>query len=108
MNNKLIVNADDYGHTSGISSGIREAHLNGIVTSTSAMMNRPFAPQALLDAAQFCPNLGLGVHLVLTSGRPLSDSRSILSLVTPEGFFRREEPFIAALPQLSPAHVWLE
>jgi hypothetical protein len=108
MSIKLIVNADDYGHTAGISAGIREAHLKGIVTSTSAMMNRPSAPQALLDAANLCPNLGIGVHLVLTSGQPLSNPIKIPSLVTPEGVFRREEAFIAALPLLDPAHVWTE
>lgn len=108
MSIKLIVNADDYGHTAGISTGIREAHLNGIVSSTSAMMNRPAAPRALQDAARLCPDLGIGVHLVLTSGQPLSNPNQIPTLVTPEGTFRREEPFIAALPRLDPSHVWIE
>lgn len=108
MSIRLIVNADDYGHTAGISAGIREAHLHGAVSSTSVMMNRPAARQALSDAARSCPKLGMGVHLVLTSGRPLSDPERIPSLVTPEGAFRREEPFIAHLPDLDPAHVWIE
>ena len=38
---KLIINADDLGLTPGVTRGIIEAHLNGIVTSTSAMMNSP-------------------------------------------------------------------
>ncbi|MCA1656407.1 MAG: ChbG/HpnK family deacetylase, partial [Actinobacteria bacterium] len=33
----LIVNADDYGLTEGISRGILRAHRQGIVTSTSAI-----------------------------------------------------------------------
>ena len=108
MSIRLIVNADDYGHTAGVSAGIREAHLHGLISSTSVMMNRPAAPRALMDAARSCPKLGIGVHLVLTSGRPLSDPADIPSLVTPEGFFRREEPFIAHLPDLDPAQVWTE
>ena len=34
----LIVNADDYGYTAGVSEGIRRAHRQGIVSSTSVMM----------------------------------------------------------------------
>jgi hypothetical protein len=41
MDLRLIVNADDYGRTPGVSQGIRKAHLEGIVTSTTALMNTP-------------------------------------------------------------------
>jgi len=34
---QLIVNADDFGLSTGITDGIMEAHLKGIVTSTSLM-----------------------------------------------------------------------
>ena len=71
MTKRLIVNADDYGHSPGICLGIREAHLQGIVTSTSAMMNRPLTAAELTVAARACPNLGIGVHLVLTTGKPV-------------------------------------
>jgi predicted glycoside hydrolase/deacetylase ChbG (UPF0249 family) len=55
MMKKLIVNADNYGHTAGVSEGIRQAHLHGIVTSTSVMMNRPATAQTIEDAARLCP-----------------------------------------------------
>jgi predicted glycoside hydrolase/deacetylase ChbG (UPF0249 family) len=97
MTKKLIVNADDYGHTAGISRGIREAHLNGIVTSPSAMMNRPHAVQALNTAVETCPRLGLGVHLCLTSGQPLLPPEKVASLVNSDGYFPREEAFISKL-----------
>ena len=38
---RLIVNSDDYGRTAEVSSGVRTAHLKGIVTSTTCMMNMP-------------------------------------------------------------------
>jgi predicted glycoside hydrolase/deacetylase ChbG (UPF0249 family) len=38
---QLIVNADDYGITKNVSLGIREAHLQGIVTTTTAIMIAP-------------------------------------------------------------------
>lgn len=64
----LIVNADDYGMTASVSAGIRQAHLGGIVTSTTVMMNMPDAEDALRLAP---PTLGLGVHLTMTEGVPL-------------------------------------
>lgn len=67
----LIVNADDYGLHPSVSAGIRKAHLEGILTSTTTMMNMPDAESALRMAAETCPNLGLGVHLTLTAGAPL-------------------------------------
>ena len=42
----LIVNADDFGCTEGVNRGIAEAHVRGIVTSTSLMVNRPAAAEA--------------------------------------------------------------
>jgi predicted glycoside hydrolase/deacetylase ChbG (UPF0249 family) len=97
MTKQLIVNADDYGHTAGISKGIREAHLNGLVTSTTAMMNRPHAIAALELAVETCPKLGLGVHLCLTSGRPSLPFEKVPSLVSPEGTFFHEEGFLTRL-----------
>jgi predicted glycoside hydrolase/deacetylase ChbG (UPF0249 family) len=102
MNKKqLIVNADDYGHTEGVSAGIREAHLHGLVSSTSAMMNRPFVRQALTDALEQTPRLGLGVHLCLTAGKPVLSPERVPSLVKPDGTFFREGEFVARLPIIS-------
>jgi len=70
MIQKLIVNADDFGMSQGINIGIILAHTQGILTSTTCMMNMPYATQALTLAKQY-PHLGVGVHLVLTAGRPL-------------------------------------
>jgi predicted glycoside hydrolase/deacetylase ChbG (UPF0249 family) len=67
---RLIINADDFGLTPGVTRGILDAHLNGVVTSTSAMMNSPHIADSLA-AAQDAPKLGMGVHLVLTWGKPM-------------------------------------
>lgn len=101
MTKRLIVNADDYGHTSGVSQGIRQAHLQGIVTSTTAMMNRPAAADELRVAVDLCPKLGIGVHLVLTSGVPVLPAEKLPSLVNPDGSFRRLEGFLEHLPALN-------
>lgn len=77
----LIVNADDYGLTASASAGIRHAHLRGLVTSTTAMLNQPSTAGELEHALAECPELGLGVHLVLTKGRPLLPPAALPSLM---------------------------
>jgi chitin disaccharide deacetylase len=73
----LIVNADDYGYTAGVSEGIRRAHLQGIVSSTSVMMTMPCAVAELARLANEAPALGVGVHLTVTEGRPFRLSRCL-------------------------------
>jgi len=57
----LIVNADDFGVSTGVNRGILEAHVRGIVTSTSLMVNRPAAAEAVTISRDH-PNLGIGLH----------------------------------------------
>ena len=73
----LIVNADDLGLTPGVNRGISEAHLRGIVTSASLMVDEP----ASEEAAQLCaelPQLSVGLHVKMPDerARPLSDLRT--------------------------------
>lgn len=61
---RLIVNADDFGLSSGVNRGIIEAHERGILTSTSLMVRQPAVREAV-DYARSHPRLGLGLHLDL-------------------------------------------
>jgi len=70
MIKRMILNADDFGLTQGITDGTIKCHQAGILTSTTCMMNQPFAEYSL-NLAKNYPNLGVGIHLVLTAGRPL-------------------------------------
>jgi chitin disaccharide deacetylase len=97
---RLIINSDDYGRTPDISRGIREAHLKGVVTSTTCMMNIPTTADDVVVALKETPKLGLGVHLVLTMGRPLSAHETVSSVVDANGNFFKYDPFIANLPNL--------
>ena len=83
---QLVVNADDFGISRGVNRGIVEAHRRGIVTSASVMANLPSAEDALTRAA-VCPDLGLGLHLTLTAGRPLCPAELVPSLVDGTGAF---------------------
>ncbi|MDU2495679.1 MAG: chitin disaccharide deacetylase [Klebsiella grimontii] len=71
MERVLIVNADDFGLSRGQNYGIIEACKNGVVTSTTALVNGA----AISHAAQLSrcvPELAVGMHFVLTLGEPLS------------------------------------
>ncbi len=97
---QLIINSDDYGRTPDISRGIREAHLRGVVTSTTCMMNIPTTAADVAVACQETPDLGLGVHLVLTMGRPISVPESVPSIVDEHGSFFKYTPLIEHLSRL--------
>lgn len=83
---KLIVNADDFGLTEGINQAILDGHNNGIITSTTLMVNG-MAFDSAVAACLAAPSLGVGVHLNLTQGRPVSLPSKVPSIVTSEGSF---------------------
>jgi chitin disaccharide deacetylase len=61
----LIVNADDFGASRGVNRGIIEAHCDGVLTSTSLMVDMPAAEEAALLSRDH-PALSIGLHIVLT------------------------------------------
>ena len=82
----LIVNADDFGISEGVNRGVAEACERGILTSATLMVNMPAFEDAL-RVARGLPNLGLGVHLNLTSGVPVLPPQRVHGLVGPKGRF---------------------
>lgn len=98
---RLIINSDDYGRTPEISRGIREAHSRGVVTSTTCMMNIPTTKDDIAIALQETPNLGMGVHLVLTMGDPISASETVPSITDENGHFFKYTPLVEHLPTLN-------
>jgi predicted glycoside hydrolase/deacetylase ChbG (UPF0249 family) len=81
MTKTLIVNADDYGRSPLVSSGIREAHLSGLVTTTTVMTNLPGAMDEVIKAREECPSLGIGVHLNLSVGPPCAPVEKVRTLL---------------------------
>lgn len=67
---KVLFNADDFGLTKGVTDGIIKAHQEGIVTSTTLMMNG-LATEYAVRKAKENPNLKVGIHLVLSWGKPI-------------------------------------
>jgi chitin disaccharide deacetylase len=81
---RLIVNADDFGRTSGINRGIVDAHRRGIVTSATLMVAYEPAVEAIALAREQ-PALGVGLHLALTGGPPVLPPERLPSLVDSAG-----------------------
>ncbi|HBV03636.1 polysaccharide deacetylase [Mammaliicoccus lentus] len=82
---KLIINADDFGYSNGVNYGIIDAFKNGILTSTTCLTNMPGFNHAI-QLAKENPNLGIGIHLTLTCGKPLT--HNLYTLVDSDGNFR--------------------
>ena len=82
---RLIVNADDFGLTSGVNRAIVEASHSGIVTSATLMANsRAFDEAVQLAKSQ--QQLRVGCHVVLIDGEPLC--RELPSLTHGSARFR--------------------
>jgi predicted glycoside hydrolase/deacetylase ChbG (UPF0249 family) len=82
----LIVNADDFGLSEGVSRGIIRAHREGILTSTTFMVNFPWAAE-MVPLLNEAPDLGVGIHLNLTTGAPVLPPEQIPTVVSREGRF---------------------
>jgi predicted glycoside hydrolase/deacetylase ChbG (UPF0249 family) len=83
---KVIINADDFGLCGPVNEGIVKAHRDGILTSATLMANTPGFDQAV-GLAKANPGLGVGVHLNIVRGRPLSRPEDVPSLLGKDGRF---------------------
>ena len=83
----LIVNADDLGLSDGVTEGIVRAWRDGVVTSTSAMINIEGAPERVAAVHRDHPELPIGLHLNITAGRPVLPPEQVPTLVDGEGRF---------------------
>jgi len=81
---RLILNADDFGLTRGINRAIAELHAAGALTSATLMASGPAFDDAI-STARSHPTLGVGCHVVLTDGTPISPPQSIPTLLGPDG-----------------------
>jgi hopanoid biosynthesis associated protein HpnK len=76
---RLIINADDFGLTTGVNRGIAEAHRKGLVTSSTLMAKSQAFAQAA-EMARANPRLSVGCHVVLIDGAPVLEPAKIPSL----------------------------
>ena len=88
----LIINADDFGLTPGINRAVAELYQAGVVSSASLMANGPAFEDAVRVVRQMrshagssAGGLGVGCHLVLVDGVPVSHPESIPTLIGGDG-----------------------
>ncbi|MGA7241773.1 MAG: ChbG/HpnK family deacetylase [Terracidiphilus sp.] len=77
---RLIVNADDFGLAPGVNRAILELHAAEVLTSAT-LMAQAAATEEAVNMALAMPTLGVGCHIVLVDGAPVSDKMKIPSLV---------------------------
>lgn len=82
----LIVHADDFGLSEAVNEGILDAHLNGVLTSTSIMASAEAFDHAIA-ISKANESLDIGIHLTLVEERPILDPKAVPSLVDGEGRF---------------------
>ena len=83
---RLIVNADDFGRSHSINAAVIRAHRDGILTTTSLMVNEPDCGEAV-ELARQNPGLGVGLHLVFLHGHSALPPEKIPGLVNAHGEF---------------------
>ncbi len=82
---RLIINADDYGLTSGVNRAITEAGRRGAITSATIMANAQQFQEAA-DLAKSVARLKTGCHVVLIDGEAVAGN--LHSLTDKAGRFR--------------------
>jgi chitin disaccharide deacetylase len=88
---RLIVNADDFGRSVSINEAVIRAHREGILTTTSLMVNEPAFEEAVALAREN-PTLGVGLHLTLLCGHSSLPPDAIPGLVNANGEFSNNPP----------------
>ena len=86
MLRQLIVNADDFGLSSGVNRAVEIAWQEGILTQASLMSGGQAFDEAV-EIAQRNSGLQIGLHLTLVQGRPVLPPHRIPGLVAADGCF---------------------
>lgn len=79
---KLIITADDYGMCQIVNDAIDDCIEAGLVTSTNVLVNMEEASAAATLRSRY-PDLSIGMHWNVTSGRPVSPISCVQTLVDP-------------------------
>jgi chitin disaccharide deacetylase len=81
---RLILNADDFGLTTGINRAIGQLHQAGVLTSATLMATGPAFDDAVA-VARANPTLGVGCHITLVDAIPVAHPETIPTLLSGDG-----------------------
>lgn len=85
----LIINADDFGLTTGVCDAIVELARQGCITSTTVLVTQAnrFDDAVIVDMMKY---ISCGLHFCITCGSSLAQPESIASLVNEQGIFKSQ------------------
>jgi len=86
---RLIVTADDFGMNLAVNEAVEQAYSDGILTCASLMMGGAAVKDAV-ERARRMKGLGVGLHLTLADGRPVSQRSQVRGLIDEDGRFRND------------------
>mgnify|MGYP001573748938 CR=1 FL=1 len=90
---KLIIHADDFGLSKGITNNILDSFDNGILSSTSVFANG-YAFDYAINEYKKRSHFRLSIHINLVEGKPLLPADKVYMLINREGEFCHSFPFL--------------
>lgn len=98
----LIINADDFGYSDAVNRAIIHAHLEGVLSSTSLMVNERAVDQAV-TLAKAHTTLAVGLHLVTVLGRAALPHSELPHITNERGEFPNSPAFAGMKYYFSPS-----
>jgi chitin disaccharide deacetylase len=98
----LIINADDFGYSSAVNRAIIQAHREGVLTSTSLMVNERATDEAV-QLAKENPELAVGLHLALVLAHSSLPHEEIPTLTNHQNEFLNSPPLAGIKYFFSPS-----
>jgi len=97
----LIITADDFGASKNINEGIKRAADKNAITTISALTNFTESIPELKSISLDHPEIGIGVHLNITTGKSVLEAKLVPTLVKANGDFYPLEKLLAVLGKIS-------
>jgi predicted glycoside hydrolase/deacetylase ChbG (UPF0249 family) len=97
----LIITADDFGASKNINEGIEIAADNTAITAISVLTNFSESLPELKQLSERHPDIGIGVHLNIITGKPVLNAELVPSLVNSSGNFFTIDELLPKLKSIS-------
>jgi predicted glycoside hydrolase/deacetylase ChbG (UPF0249 family) len=97
----LIITADDFGASININEGIKIAADKKAITSIAVLTNFIDSLPYLKEIAENHPEISIGVHLNIVTGKPVLPAEEIPSLVRADGSFYTIDALLPKIQSVS-------
>lgn len=97
----LIITADDFGASKNINEGIEIAADQNVITTISVLSNFSESLPELKQLSENHPDIGIGVHLNIITGKPILGADQVPSLVNSNGNFYTIDELLPNIKRIS-------